>query len=61
MKTHLNNLLQSLISLLIMFDVQIKWLTKKVKTLFKVKDKSLHLACKVLTNALHSYAVAHLQ
>ena len=33
--------------LLIMFDVQIKWLTKKVKTLFKVKDKSLHQACKI--------------
>ena len=29
-----------------MFDVRIKCLTKKVKTLFKVKDKSLHQACK---------------
>ena len=29
------------------FDVRIKWLTKKVKTLFKVKDKSLHQACKI--------------
>ena len=29
-----------------MFDVQIKWLSKKVKTLFKVKDKSLHQTCK---------------
>ena len=25
----------------------IKWLTKKVKTLFKVKDKSLHQGCKI--------------
>ena len=30
-----------------MFDVQIKCLTKKVKTLFRVKDKSLHQACKI--------------
>ena len=29
------------------FDVRIKWLTKKVKSLFIVKDKSLHQACKV--------------
>ena len=29
------------------FDVRIKWLTKKVKILFKVKDKSLHQACKI--------------
>ena len=29
------------------FDVRIKWLTKKAKTLFKVKDKSLHQACKI--------------
>ena len=29
------------------FHVQIKWLTKKIKTLFKVKDKSLHQACKI--------------
>ena len=27
--------------------MRIKWLTKKVKTLFKVKDKSLHQACKI--------------
>ena len=30
-----------------MFDVRIKWLTEKVKTLFRVKDKSLHQACKI--------------
>ena len=30
-----------------MFDVQIKWLSKKVKTLLKVKDKSLHQTCKI--------------
>ena len=29
------------------FDVRIKWLTKKVKTMFKVKDKSLHQVCKI--------------
>ena len=29
------------------FDVRIKWLTKNVKTLFKVKDKSLHGAYKI--------------
>ena len=29
------------------FDVRIKWLTKKVKTLFRVKDKFLHQACKI--------------
>ena len=29
------------------FDVRIKWLTQKVKNLFRVKDKSLHLACKI--------------
>ena len=29
------------------FDVRIKRLTKKVKTLFKVKDKSLHQICKI--------------
>ena len=27
--------------------MQIKWLTKKVQTLFKVKDKSLHQGCKI--------------
>ena len=29
------------------FDVRIKWLTKKVKTLFSFKDKSVHQACKI--------------
>ena len=29
------------------FGVRKKWLTKKVKTLLKVKDKSLHQACKI--------------
>ena len=29
------------------FDVRIKWLTKKVKNLFRVKGKSLHQACKI--------------
>ena len=33
------------------FDVQIKWLTKKVKTLFRIKDKSLHKACKIYKGA----------
>ena len=28
------------------FDAQIKSLTKKVKSMFRVKDKSLHQACK---------------
>ena len=27
--------------------MRIKWLTKKVKTFFRVKDKSLHQACKI--------------
>ena len=27
--------------------MRIKWLTKKVKTLLKVKDKSLHQSCKI--------------
>ena len=27
--------------------MRIKWLAKKGKTLFKVKDKSLHQACKI--------------
>ena len=27
--------------------MRIEWLTKKVKTLFRVKDKSLHQACKI--------------
>ena len=30
-----------------MFDVRVKWLTKKIKTLVKVKCKSLHQACKI--------------
>ena len=29
------------------FDVRIKWLTQKVKNLFRLKDKSLHQACKI--------------
>ena len=29
------------------FDVRIKWLMQKVKNLFRVKDKPLHLACKI--------------
>ena len=29
------------------FDVKIKWLMQKVKNLFRVKDKSLHQACKI--------------
>ena len=29
------------------FDVWIKWFTKKVKSLFIVKDKSLHHVCKI--------------
>ena len=28
------------------FDVRIKWLTKNVKILFRVKDKSLHQDCR---------------
>ena len=28
------------------FDVRIKWLTKKVKNLFRVKDKYMHQSCK---------------
>ena len=28
-------------------DVRIKWLTKKIRTLFHLKDKSLHPACKI--------------
>ena len=30
-----------------MFEVRITWLTKKLKTLFRVKDKSLHYTCKI--------------
>ena len=29
------------------FDVRIKWLTRKIRTLFHLKDKSLHPACKI--------------
>ena len=29
------------------FDVRIKWLTRKMKTLFHFKNKSLHPACKI--------------
>ena len=29
------------------FNVGIKWLTKKIRTLFQLKDKSLHPACKI--------------
>ena len=29
------------------FDVRIKWLTRKIRTLFQLKDKSLHPACKI--------------
>ena len=46
MKDYLNNLLKSLISFTNdTFDVRIKWLAKKVKTLFKVK--SLHQVSKI--------------
>ena len=36
------------------FDVRVKWLTKKVKNLFRVKDKSLHPACKVYEDVVCS-------
>ena len=29
------------------FDTRIKWITRKTKTLFKLKDKCLHPACKI--------------
>ena len=29
------------------FDVRIKWLTGKIRTLFHLKDKSLHAPCKI--------------
>ena len=29
------------------FDVRIKWLTRKMRTLFQLKDKLLHPACKI--------------
>ena len=47
MKAHLNNLLEIDEFTNDTFDVRIKWLTKKVKNLFRVKDKSLHQACKI--------------
>ena len=47
MKAHLNNLLEIDEFTNDTFDVRIKWLTKKVKSLFRVKDKSLHQACKI--------------
>ena len=35
------------------FGVQITWLTKKVKTLFRVKDKSQRQACKIYNLFAH--------
>ena len=29
------------------FDVRIKWFTKNIKTMFRVKDKSLYQTCKI--------------
>ena len=29
------------------FDLRIKWITRKTKTLFKLKDKCVHPACKI--------------
>ena len=29
------------------YDVAIKWITRKVKSLFKVKDRNFHLSCKI--------------
>ena len=29
------------------FALRIKWITKKMKTLFKLKDKGVHPACKI--------------
>ena len=29
------------------FDLWVKWITRKVKTLFKTKNKCLHPACKM--------------
>ena len=29
------------------FDLWVKWITRKMKTLFKLKDKCLHPACKI--------------
>ena len=31
------------------YDIRIKWLTKKMKTLFKLKDPCIHPACKIYT------------
>ena len=39
------------------FDVRIKWLTQKVKNLFRVKDKSLHQACKIYKGICHAAKV----
>ena len=29
------------------YDITVKWLTKKVKSLFPLKDRNLHLSCKI--------------
>ena len=29
------------------FNVRIEWLARKIRTLFQLKDKSLHPACKI--------------
>ena len=29
------------------YDIRIKWLTRKMKILFKLKDSYIHLACKI--------------
>ena len=34
--------------------MRVKWLTKKVKTLFRVKEKTLHPACKVYEDVVCS-------
>ena len=47
MKAHRNHLLKSDNSTNNTFDVQIKWLIKKIKNLLRVKDKSLHQASKI--------------
>ena len=39
------------------FDVRIIWLTQKVKNLFRVKDKSLHQACKIYKVSVHAAKV----
>ena len=33
------------------FDLRIKWITRKTKTLFKLKDNCLHQACKIYHSA----------